>query len=133
MTTIGSRIFQFAAGFVLVGASAFAQDVIRVNVPFNFEANGKTMKAGVYDVQARSNAAIIEVTNIRGGGHVFRVATPLGSPKPNTEPRLVFRCNDETCSLAQVWTSAAGYGYSTAKPADHEHMVSIPAVSVSAD
>jgi len=46
--------------FVLAAVSAsattaFAFDMVTVNVPFNFETHGKTMPAGTYKVQSANN------------------------------------------------------------------------------
>ncbi len=88
-----TTIIRVAAGCCLasfLAASAWAQSV-RVTIPFEFQASGKTLPAGEYrfivDVGMHSVAITSEQRN-----HVYAVfATAYSSPAVNERPSVSFR------------------------------------------
>jgi len=138
MKTIVNRLFQCAAGAVLLSASAFAQSNMTANIPFAFHANKVTLPAGSYRVDADTNhggAPVILLRNQADRNKAIAIGSALGSPANNKGPRLVFRCSDSTgCDLRQVWTPEAGYSYpSNSKDHNGDRVASISLTNSKAD
>jgi hypothetical protein len=57
-----TRMFIFAAALVSSSA-AFALSKVTVNVPFDFQAHGKTYQAGEYDVLLDTSQSFIRLVN----------------------------------------------------------------------
>jgi hypothetical protein len=136
MKTIANRIFQCAAGAVLLTASAFAQTNMTANIPFAFHANGATMPAGSYRLDTTSTPSGTTLIVLRDSAAKKAVVAAAGSlGQPNTRgARIVFRCNESGCDLRQVWTNDAGYSYpGHAKDRSDDRVASIPLTDVKAD
>jgi len=138
MKTIANRIFQCAAGAVLLGASAFAQTNMTANVPFAFHANGATMPAGNYRLNTTTTpggTTLIVLRDSTAKKAVVAVANALGAPTASDRgARIVFRCKENGCDLRQVWTNDAGYSYpGHAKDSADDRVASIPLTNVKAD
>jgi hypothetical protein len=137
MKTIANRIFQCAAGAVLLSASAFAQSNMTANIPFAFHANKVNMPAGSYRIDAdvtHSGTSVILLRSQTDQNKAIALGSPLGSPVSNKGPRLVFRCSEGGCDLRQVWTPDAGYSYpSHAKDHADDRLASIPLTNSKAD
>ncbi|HKE26173.1 MAG TPA: hypothetical protein VKB88_27640 [Bryobacteraceae bacterium] len=137
MKTIANRIFQCAAGAVLLSASAFAQSNMTANIPFAFHANKVNMPAGSYRVDAdttHGGTPVIVLRSQADQNKAIALGTPLGSPADSKGPRLVFHCSESGCDLRQVWTPEVGYGYpSNAKEHAGDRVASIPLTSLKAD
>ncbi len=84
-------------------APAYAQaDGLRVKVPFNFVAFGKTFLAGEYMMIARSHQVSIRDAQGRMIGTVL--ANEISRRSAGANPELVFHCYRERCFLAEVWS-----------------------------
>jgi hypothetical protein len=137
MKTIANRIFQYAAGAVLLSASAFAQSNMTANIPFAFHANKVNMPAGSYRVDAdtiHGGTPVIVLRSQTDQNKAIALGSPLGSPAASKGPRLVFHCGESGCDLRQVWTPEAGYGYpSNAKEHAGDRVASIALTNSKAD
>jgi hypothetical protein len=137
MKNIATRIFQCAAGAVLLSASAFAQSAMVADIPFAFHANKVNLPAGSYRVDAdasHSGTPLIVLRNQADQSKAIALGSPLGSPANGKGPRLVFRCNEVGCDLRQIWTPEAGYGYpSHSKDRADDRVASVPLANFKAD
>jgi hypothetical protein len=137
MKTIANRIFQCAAGAVLLTASAFAQSNMTASIPFAFHANGVNMPAGTYRLDATSSpsgSTLIVLRDSAAKNAVVAVAGTLGSNPANRGARIVFRCQENGCDLRQVWTNETGYSYpGHGKDRSDDRLASIPLTNVKAD
>jgi len=107
MKTYMNRIAMFAAGALLAGTMANAQERLTANVPFDFHVSGRPLPAGTYDIAHRSagasnmyvfrNAATGKAGMVAGGA-LSNEATAPG------EATLVFACVKSNCALASVRT-----------------------------
>jgi hypothetical protein len=95
---------------VLIGVTsgrAYAQDVLDVNVPFDFNVGGHTFQAGKYVVTM--NAAGQGVMSLRGDrarAFTFAFTVPASGHDPAGEqPALVFSRHENSYVLSQVWES----------------------------
>ena len=114
----GTRtIAAMAAALLCAGgtASASAETVLKVNVPFAFEVHGHTMPAGSYLIQ-RDDMTSPSVLVIRGasrGNHETAMVTtqPDNGPDPaGTQPALAFKRHERNYELSSVWP-ASGEGF----------------------
>jgi len=138
MKTIANRIFQCAAGIMLLGGSAFGQNIMTANIPFTFHADGVTLPAGTYRVDTgttHGGTAVIHLRDALAGKSAIAVGIPLNfSAKPSPEPRLVFHCKDGGCDLRQVSLPYATYRYpSKVKDRADDRVASIPLTNTKAD
>jgi len=138
MKTIANRILHCAAGALLLGASAFGQNILTANIPFAFHANGATMPAGSYRIDTLIDHGGMGVIRLRDA-EAKKTASAIGTPmdfkaKPDSAPHLVFHCKDNDCNLRQVWMPYAAYGYpSHAKDSAGDRVASIPLTTTKAD
>lgn len=88
---------------VLMSFGADAQS-LKVSVPFQFEANGKTLPAGQYSVRMTSeNAGIYSMRNMDTHEGVLLVTVhPIANSAG--EAKLVFQQAVDGYYLAEVWT-----------------------------
>ncbi|HKD05842.1 MAG TPA: hypothetical protein VKB79_08065 [Bryobacteraceae bacterium] len=139
MKTIANRIFQCAAGAMLLGASAFGQNVMTANIPFAFHANGTTMPAGSYRIGTSNDhggTAVIQLRDADANKSALAVGAPLNfKDVPDQAPHLVFHCKDSGgCDLRQVCMPYATYSYpSKAKDRADDRVASIPLTNNKAD
>ena len=139
MKTIANRIFQCAAGAMLLGASAFGQNIMTANIPFAFHADGATMPAGSYRFDTSTNhggTAVIHLLDAAAGKSAMAVGTPQDvKATPDQTPHLVFHCKDSSgCDLRQVCMPYATYGYPTkVKDRADDHVASIPLTNTKGD
>jgi hypothetical protein len=102
MKSLTTKLMIAAAALVAAG-SASAQ-VLKADVPFAFQANGKTMAAGVYQVHTTGSRGVMTIR----GKHSVALAVPLtGIDAKEASAKLVFSCSRGGCALAQVWTGTA--------------------------
>jgi hypothetical protein len=95
----------FLALLVAVCPTGIAQSQIRLNVPFEFSAGGKSMPAGHYRV-ARvddNDHAIWRISNEHGA--VVVLTNSVESPNRAHPPSLVFLCAGDRYFLVQIWGS----------------------------
>jgi hypothetical protein len=96
---------------VLVGlfaASAHAQDIISVKVPFPFMVGGESFPAGHYELQpADFGSSVIEIRNLdRNGSGGFVLTSLAGGTDPDgDQPVLVFKKWENIYRLASIWQS----------------------------
>jgi len=138
MKTIANRILRCAAGAMLLGASAFGQNVVTANIPFAFHANGTTMPAGNYRIDTATDHGGVGVIRLRDA-EAKKTAIAIGTPidfkaTPDAAPHLVFHCKDNSCNLRQVWLPYTAYGYpSHAKDSADDRVASVPLIITKAD
>ena len=98
----------FLGATVLMGISAQAQS-IKVNIPFAFEANGKSLPAGEYSVRATSENAggMYAMRNMDTREGVLLVGNhPISYT--SAETKLVFLQAADGYYLTEVWDGAIG-------------------------
>jgi hypothetical protein len=92
----------------MFAASAHAQDIITVKVPFPFVVGGESFPAGHYDIQpADFGSSVIAIRgldkNLSSG---FALTSLSGGTDPDgDQPVLVFKKWENTYRLAEIWQS----------------------------
>lgn len=104
------------SGLVMLAvASAQAQRrSLTVNVPFDFNAGEKTLRAGAYTLTELTHGAYVIRSADRETAVIVRAGASAAERnargRGNTVARLVFRKYEDQNFLAQVWLTAGGDG-----------------------
>ena len=105
---------------LLAAASAFGQQRLVADIPFEFNFANRVMPAGHYDVtQSPSGAAgvlLVQCSKCQAAAFSVSFKIDDGDAK-NAKGRLVFNKYGDTYFLAQVWSSgnSAGFGLDKSK------------------
>jgi hypothetical protein len=115
-----------AAALAVSSAVVFAQTRMTANVPFAFTTMGGTLSAGKYALVAVSSNSpgVLRIQNQKTGQQVnLGIGVPTVADS-NNAPRLVFKCADDKCALAEVWHGANGYKFATprVRPSQNERI-----------
>ena len=101
------------SGLAMMSA-AYAQSTqpIQAKVPFAFSVKGATLTPGTYRLTYSNTSGILAVGGVQGTkGGAFVLARPGSSPEASdASAKLVFRCYEKACYLAQVWQGSIGGG-----------------------
>ena len=103
-----------AVGLVLAvgSATASAQEVLIVNVPFPFLVAGKTHPAGEYRMGVSDNKMELTITPAKGPATVALIVTRLASSdSPTQADRAVFDEVNNTYTLSELWVGSRDDGY----------------------
>ena len=115
---------------LLATASAFGQQRMRVDIPFEFHLMDNVMPAGQYIVDtAANNVLSLDCRACRS--HAVAAASGIGGgANLSTEARLVFNKYGDSYFLSEVWTPgySLGEGLSRSKT-EHEIAHTTPAVA----
>ena len=98
---------------LLVAASAFGQQRLRADIPFEFHFGDTVMPAGQYDVDTdvgiTRNVLSLDCRACRS--HAFAATIAIGGgAEPSAEGRLVFNKYGDTYFFAEVWIPGRLYG-----------------------
>jgi len=104
-----TKKLMFAAAALVVGSSAaMAADVVVFTIPFAFQAAGKTMTPGTYEVRSVNSAAYFTLSNARSGESVYVNARGPHDPKKEWTAQnlgvMQFACGDNGCTMTELWT-----------------------------
>lgn len=103
------------AAAALLAAGAASAQTLKADVPFAFQANGKTMPAGIYTVNLRGPAGTVSLQGDWKASAVM--ARPVSHIESQDQtPRLVFLCRRGTCTLIQAWPGYHQLGLSFNAP-----------------
>jgi hypothetical protein len=120
MKNLLKKMMVAAAALAVVAGVASAQG-LKAEVPFSFHAAGTTMPAGTYWVSSLSDMSgvpMFRLLSVADRKPVI-VLSRSGVTKGKglySDAKLVFRCTDGNCSLAQIWTGTAHGAYEVPTP-----------------
>lgn len=131
MKNIANRFFlvAFAASAAFLGTAAYGQSSLKADVPFAFSVPGGGAVSGNYiiDIDSNGSSRVLRLYNTDTHKAVAVIATSLTNGKSAAiEPRLVFRCSDAGCALAEVWTPDGGFGVPAHKMRTPEYLAKVP-------
>jgi len=108
---------------VVLPTTARAEEELVSNVPFAFQAGGRTFAPGVYTLRPAEDQMLITLYPERGPGVPLLSETKLAEPENvNEEGRLVFDKVGETYFLSEMWLPEhEGYLLHSTKEA-HTHV-----------
>jgi hypothetical protein len=119
MAGMKKHTLSLIAGTVFLlcgGLPAVAQDIVKVQVPFDFQVNWQQLKAGEYTIK-RDPQEPRRLTIQSSGRKVWVVVNtiPHRLSKDPTQPSLLFRSYGEQHFLAEVWVTGNKDGYALIK------------------
>jgi hypothetical protein len=91
------------------GGQAFAQDLIDINVPFDFVVGSQTFHAGTYVLTMNAGSeGVMLLRGDRGKAAAFVMTGPASGHDPaGQQPALVFNRYEKSNVLSQIWENAA--------------------------
>jgi hypothetical protein len=111
---------------LLTGNLAWGQHRMTARVPFDFSAPGGRLPAGQYLVVAGLDASqsIVKLYHTGTQKSFLLLHNRPAYARPNTEdalPRLVFHCEENGCSLAEIWPGTQrGWVFNPPQSASHQ-------------
>jgi hypothetical protein len=103
-----------ALGMLLLSGSAFAQAIhVRMDIPFDFTVNNKTLSAGQYEVLSAAqanNPNLLEIRHLGGSIETYVSASDVQSSDLPSSTKLVFRHYGNMYFLSQMWTAGTRAG-----------------------
>ncbi|HXZ32916.1 MAG TPA: hypothetical protein VEH30_11595 [Terriglobales bacterium] len=99
------KISVFLVLFAAVCLPATAQTGIKVNVPFDFIAAGKTLPAGQYEIMPVWNNDNVAWQIFNTQGSAMLLTNSIESPRVAHRPSLVFSQAGERYFLVQIWST----------------------------
>lgn len=129
-----TRTLMVAAAAVVGMTTVHAQD-LKANIPFKFRANTANLPAGEYTISSvGTNSGHIYRIHNEGTRQSALVMVRSGlTAKAAEDPRLVFACKSDECTLSQLWTPNAGYQLTTPHGKAGMERASIRIVTIKAD
>lgn len=120
MKTLTNKLMIVAAAVAAAAGTASAQSMI-VKVPFSFSVEKSEMPAGNYTVTRLHQSGGQPIFNLRNTDtNRARLIVPLVAvdtgAKAYGDTKLVFRCLEGDCRLAQIWTGSLAGAYQLAPP-----------------
>ena len=89
---------------ILLCGVATAQETLVSDVPFSFDAGGRTHPAGHYELQIDADKETAFLTSPKGVREALLVITRLAAPEnPASKGRLVFDLVGKTHTLSEMW------------------------------
>jgi hypothetical protein len=105
-----SIIYKYVAGAALLGllfagqAAAVSATQVRADIPFAFQAAGKTMPAGRYLIMPGQAWGTAQVLGENGQAALMRLEIPAGDG--SSVPNLIFDASSGTPKLTAIRNSA---------------------------
>ena len=111
----------------MLAASVASAQALKAEIPFAFQAGGKTMAPGSYRIDyASSLQQVIRLDNQDARSAVLVLPeSRQDAPKAwaaSGKPMASFACNDAGCELAQLWTASGrpAYTFKSHRPKNEE-------------
>jgi len=92
-----------------VRATTAVDGAVKLTIPFEFSAGGKTLGAGEYVIEPCGELAMM-VLGTQGKGSVILVTAPVTSSSQIEKPKLVFHRYGDRYFLAQAWLNFSTQG-----------------------
>jgi hypothetical protein len=131
MRTLRMTARYFAAISLLglmVAASAHGQTLstLKANVPFAFEASGKSLPAGAYEFKVNLAKREVLVSGAEGGGVYMQIISPLTGFSVFSDAGLVFNSIGDKHVLAEIWLAGQqGVEVSTTREPHTRMMIAV--------
>jgi hypothetical protein len=121
MTNTTIRTMLAAAALVVAAGTASAQSY-NAEIPMAFHVGSKTLAPGSYDVRVTQQGVgplVIFYNRADNSAAVFSPGIREDAPKSWVaagDPKLVFDCGNDSCSLRKMWNGSSSYAYAVPAP-----------------
>ena len=125
----------FALTMIAAGQVAQAQQVMLVDVPFQFIAGGSTLPAGEYAVsRSGSETGVLLLKDLNDPSASALIPTFTAQrPQPKSKPTLVFHRYGDRYFLSQVWAGGEIRGRQLIRSAAEKEIVKMAKVETRSD
>jgi hypothetical protein len=128
--TMNSMLMIAAATLTMGVSAAYGQSALQADIPFSFQAAGKTLPAGAYKVResdSRGGARILTISSGKVSVMVMGNSPLYSSDHPASEPVLKFSCVSSGCALSAVWDGSSGVEFAKPRltPAQRERIATV--------
>jgi hypothetical protein len=133
MTNFTTKCMLAVAACTIAAGSAAAQ-TYKAQIPFTFQAAGKVMAPGAYEVRAMNR--FIELRNMETFASIRLLpAAQTGERKKEGAPvKVTFACAGTRCALDSMWVGGAVGAYRFHRPKDEDtRLAAIEMTRVKAD
>ena len=125
MKNVLSYIGVSAAALILFGAQSIqAQEAAKANIPFSFQSKMASYESGTYTLKTQhgNNMPLVLINeDSRNTTFVPTVGSREATAKTEARgPVMIFKCDQGTCFLSEVWTASKGYSISHPQALDEE-------------
>ena len=113
---------MFATAALALAASVASAQSLKAEISFAFQASGKRLAPGTYNVVKENYGATTVyrlVSRENGTNIVVPTVVPHDPPKEwakRGEPMLAFACSEAGCHLAELWASGGAPAYHIRHP-----------------
>ena len=109
MKSMTTKLMMTAAALAI--ATAVPAQTFKAEIPFAFQAGGKTMAAGTYVVRASYHQSqTVVLANYKAKQSAILMPGPMTDPAKawtaKGDPVLSFECGVGRCALARLWTGS---------------------------
>jgi hypothetical protein len=102
---------------------AQAQELLVVNIPFDFVAGSMTLPAGQYSIQVASpEQTLLLIDRKNGVASGFMNTNPVAKTEIQTESKMIFNRYGDHYFLSEVWTAGHSRGRQLLKSAREKEM-----------
>lgn len=119
MKTLKNKLMIVAATVAAAAGTASAQSMT-VKVPFSFSVQKSVLPAGNYMVSPLGGNTARPIFNLRNTDtkrpFLIMPIAALDTGRGYGEAKLVFRCLEGDCALAQIWTGSPAGAYELNPP-----------------
>jgi hypothetical protein len=122
------RMKTFSASLILSLTMAawmgYAQTAPKLlaDIPFSYQAGGKTLPAGLYEFQVNADAPGITVTGSQTKEAVSVRSRARRPPRPGGQPAIVFDKVGDQHFLSEFYTATTGFILAGGAPGEHTHV-----------
>jgi hypothetical protein len=129
---VTATLFLFS--IIVAAQAARAEELMSVNIPFQFVAGNMTLPAGEYRVQKlERNSGVLLIHCSKPNTSVMLITHAAQAKKLQTQSLLVFNRYDNRYFLSQVWTAGSVRGRQLPKSPREKELARVASIDTKAE
>ncbi|MGC1620187.1 MAG: hypothetical protein WA765_16980 [Candidatus Acidiferrum sp.] len=105
-----------------------AQEVMKVNIPFDFVAGNRSLPAGAYSVNVSGQMRTLILVDRKDAASTILGANDVLATEPQSESKLIFNRYGDRYFLSQVWMQGSPRGRQLSKSAREKEIAQVAQV-----